>query len=78
MRRFISAKIHQDANMPYISGVVHETRNSIVMALELCLSSTNLLIWTCAVVIDIRLILGLCQSNERRRYFATTSLIGWA
>ena len=24
------------------------------------------------------LILGLCQANERRRYFVTTSLIGWA
>ena len=25
-----------------------------------------------------RLILGLRQANERRRYFVTTSLIGWA
>ena len=25
-----------------------------------------------------RLILGLCPANERRRYFVTTSLIGWA
>ena len=24
------------------------------------------------------LILGLCTANERRRYFVTTSLIGWA
>ena len=24
------------------------------------------------------LILGLCSANERRRYFVTTSLIGWA
>ena len=24
------------------------------------------------------LILGLCQGNERRRYYVTTSLIGWA
>ena len=24
------------------------------------------------------LILGLCRANERRRYFVTTSLIGWA
>ena len=24
------------------------------------------------------LILRLCQANERRRYFVTTSLIGWA
>ena len=24
------------------------------------------------------LILGLCPANERRRYFVTTSLIGWA
>ena len=23
------------------------------------------------------LILGLCPANERRRYFVTTSLIGW-
>ena len=26
---------------------------------------------------DSRLILGLCPANERRRYFVTTSLIGW-
>ena len=25
-----------------------------------------------------RLILGLCPASERRRYFVTTSLIGWA
>ena len=27
---------------------------------------------------DIGLILGLCPANKRRRYFVTTSLIGWA
>ena len=27
---------------------------------------------------DTELILGLVPANERRRYFVTTSLIGWA
>ena len=30
------------------------------------------------ITINTGLILGLCPANERRRYFVTTSLIGWA
>ena len=33
---------------------------------------------TAAFVTNSRLILGLHPANERRRYFVTTSLIGWA
>ena len=39
----------------------------------------HLATWLHLLAVIIKgLILGLCPANERRRYFVTTSLIGWA
>ena len=47
----------------------------IYLGLNGLLHSGAILIWD---LLSTGLILGLRPSNERRRYFVTTSLIGWA
>ena len=56
----------------HIGGLVQERRNSIANALELRLYCTSQSIYKAGLIPGLRL------ANERRRYFVTTSLIGWA
>ena len=53
--------------VPYPSGLLH------------CMIARQPMKWPCGIwIISSELILGLRPANERRRYFVTMSLIGWA